>query len=214
MPSPRATATRRRLVDATVDSLRHKGTGGLTSREIASAAGVNLQAITYHFGSKDALVAEALTRLVQERLEPVRTALEGPGEPAARLFDALGMIRSAFDVSRAELTAYADAFAAASTNPELAVSLARIHDELVTYLAHLIAEMQAEGYIQPWVRPEPMASLLVAIGDGIATEARLGDPDVEGVLDQVALLLLAARGRRARIWPSAARMLLRRMRAR
>lgn len=212
MPSARAQRTRQRLLDATVASLRARGVDGLTSREIAGAAGVNLQAITYHFGSKDALVAEALTELVRERLDPVRDALEAPGEPSERLFHALTTISTAFDVSRADLQAYADAVAAASTNAELAESLGGLHDELVAYLARLITEMRHEGYIQPWVEPEPMAAVLIALGDGIAAQSRLRDPDVPAMLDQVALLLLSARGQGNRIWPAAARALLRRMR--
>ena len=95
--SPDRTAnTRARLVAATVESLRAKGVNGLTSCEIAGTAGVNLQAITYHFGSKDSLVAAALTELVHTRLDPVREALEGDGDPAERLFSALGTIRAAF----------------------------------------------------------------------------------------------------------------------
>jgi AcrR family transcriptional regulator len=214
MPQDRASATRTKLLDATVGSLRAKGVSGLTSREIAGAAGVNLQAITYHYGSKDSLVAAALTEVVHARLDPVREALEGDGDPAERLFAALSTIRTAFAVGRDDLAVYADAVAAASTNDELARSLGDLHDSLRTYLAELIEQMQRDGYIQGWVQPAPMATLLIAIGDGLATHARYGDPDVDGVLDQVALLLLAARDQRSRVWPAAARLLLRRMRAR
>jgi AcrR family transcriptional regulator len=184
---------------------------GLTSREIAGTAGVNLQAITYHFGSKDSLVAAALTELVHTRLDPVREALEGDGDPAERLFSALGTLRAAFAVGRDDLEAYADAIAASSTNPELARSLSDIHVSLRSYLSELIAEMQGDGYIQGWVEPDSMATLLISIGDGMATQAHYGDPDVDGVLDQVALLLLAARDQRSRMWPAAARLLLRKM---
>lgn len=211
MSNDRAASTRQRLITATVQSLRVKGVSGLTSREIAGAAEVNLQAITYHFGSKDALVATALTELVHNRLDPVREALEADGNPAERLFDALSTIKGAFAVGREDLEAYADALAACSTNPELAVSIGEIHANLAQYLAQLISEMQAEGYIQSWVVPDAMAALLIAIGDGLASHAHFGDPDVDAVLDQVALLLLSARDQRARIWPTAARVLLGRM---
>lgn len=211
MPPDRTANTRARLLAATVESLRAKGVNGLTSREIAGTAGVNLQAITYHFGSKDSLVAAALTELVHTRLDPVREALEGDGDPAERLFSALGTIRAAFAVGRADLEAYADAIAASSTNPELARSLSDIHVSLRRYLSELIAEMQRDGYIQGWVVPDSMATLLISIGDGLATQAHYGDPDVDGVLDQVALLLLAARDQRSRMWPAAARLLLRKM---
>lgn len=211
MTADRATSTRSRLIEATITSLRTKGVAGLTSREIAGAADVNLQAITYHFGSKDSLVAAALTELVQGRLDPVREALEGDDDPAERLFNALSTIRSAFAVARPDLEAYADAVAASSTNPELARSLGEIHENLRAYLSDLITQMQGDGYIQPWVEADAMATLLIAVGDGVATQSHFGDPDVDGVLDQLALLLLGAREQRSRVWPAAAKLLLRRM---
>jgi hypothetical protein len=56
--------------------------------------------------------------------------------------------------------------------------------------------------------------LLVAIGDGVAMHSHYGEPDVEGVLDQVALLLLSAREPRKRVWPAAAKLLLKQVRTR
>lgn len=209
---PGSATTRERLLAAAVASLRTHGTAGLTSREITRQAGVNLQAITYHFGSKDALVAEALTGLVRGRLAPVRLALETPGDPAERLFDALRTITKSFALARSDLEAYADAVAASSTNEALAQSLEELHAELVDYLAALIRELQAAGYIQGWVEPSAMAAMLVAVGDGLAMRAHYGEPDVAGVLDQVAMLLLAAREPGKRVWPTAARLLLRRVR--
>ena len=210
--APRAPAdTRVRLLAATVESLRTKGLGGLTSREITGAAGANLQAITYHFGSKDSLVAAALTELVNARLDPIVQALEADADPAERLFEALDKIRATFAVGRTDLKVYADAVAASATNPELARSVAAIHDRLRSYLRQLITDMQRDGYVQKWVAPDSMAALLIAIGDGLATQAHYADPDVDGVLDQVALLLLAARDEKSRVWPATARVLLRRM---
>ena len=187
------TSTRDRLLAATIDSLRTKGLDGLPSREIAGAADVNLQAITYHFGSKDSLVAAALTELVNQHLDPVVEALETDADPTQRLVDALATIRAAFAVGRDDLKTYADAVAASSTNAELARSIGEIHQRLRGYLAQLITEMQHEGYVQQWVQPDSMAALLIAIGDGLATQAHYGSPDVDGVLDQVAMLLLSAR---------------------
>jgi len=184
--------TRQRLLEATVACLRQQGTAGLTSREITREAGVNLQAITYHFGSKDALVAEALTKLVRDRITPIRDALESEGDPTDRLFAALETISSVFAAAQADLAAYASAVEASSTNPALAAALAQLHTELVDYLAALITELQQAGYIQSWVVPQAMASLLVAVGDGVAMHSHYGEPDVQGVLGQVARLLLAA----------------------
>ena len=184
--------TRDRLVSATVDCLRENGLNGLTSREITSRAGANLQAITYYFDSKDALVAAALTELVERRLDPIRAALEAPGDPAARLLAAMTAIKASMAGGRDDLRTYADALAACSTNPALAQALGELHRNLTRYLAALISELQAEGFLAPWVVPEAMAALLVSIGDGLTTQARFDDPDVDAVLDQVAMLLVSS----------------------
>ncbi len=212
MNADRGADTQRRMLEAATTLVRERGVAALTSREIARTAGVNLQAITYHFGSKDELVARALTGLVSERIAPIRAALDGDGNPAERLFVALSDIERAFTTARGDLAAYAGAVALSSSNPALATALNELHEELVGYLASLIAEMQTENYIQPWVRPRAMSELLVSIGNGVAMRSLYGEPDVEGVLEQVLLLLLAARDQSSRAWPAAVRALVQRAR--
>jgi AcrR family transcriptional regulator len=40
--------------------IEQKGYGAITTRDIAAAANANVASITYHFGSKEALIGEAL----------------------------------------------------------------------------------------------------------------------------------------------------------
>lgn len=71
-----------------------RGYDGASVRAITKAAGVNLGAVTYHFGSKrafyDAVLAAALAPLV----EAVAAAGSGPGEPMDRLE---AVVRALFD---------------------------------------------------------------------------------------------------------------------
>ena len=60
-------STRQHLLDAARHCVRETGLAGATSREITATAGVNLAAITYHFGSKEELFQAVLTR----RLDPM-----------------------------------------------------------------------------------------------------------------------------------------------
>lgn len=184
--------TRDRLIAATVECLRTSGLNGLTSREITSRAGANLQAITYYFDSKDALIAAALTELFERRLDPVRAALEADGSPVERLLAAVAMIKETFPEGRDDLKTYADAMAACSTNPALAHSLGDLHASLGRYLSALITEMQADGFIAEWVVPDAMAALLIALGDGLTAQASFSEPSVAGVLDQLARMLIAS----------------------
>jgi AcrR family transcriptional regulator len=54
-------ATRRRLIEATLDLLAEKGSDALRTREILERAGVsNMSAVSYHFGSLEELRRQAL----------------------------------------------------------------------------------------------------------------------------------------------------------
>lgn len=188
--------TRQRLLDATLEVLRSHGVARATSREIAATAGVNLQAITYHFGSKDDLVAQALVHAVRTWIEPARTALTGlAGDPLGRLFDTVLALRQALQQAREHLPAYIEALAAAARDETVRDQIVGLLTELRDDLARSIRQLRDSGYIAAWVDPEPMASLIVAAGDGFVLHSTL-DPDSyapESTLNQVIQLLLAAR---------------------
>jgi len=56
---PRTLATRRRLLDATMQTIREQGMAKLSARTIAATGSVNQALVFYHFGTVDGLVAEA-----------------------------------------------------------------------------------------------------------------------------------------------------------
>lgn len=60
--------TRERILRAALTRVDRVGLDGLTVREVAGAAGVNLAAINYHFGSKDRLLEEVVERGGREGL--------------------------------------------------------------------------------------------------------------------------------------------------
>src|SRR5207302_4593568 len=81
--------TRTRILDAAEELFMLHGFEGTSMRLLTSRAGVNLAAVNYHFGSKDALI-EALFR---RKLDPMNTAriaeldrleTEANGQPGAR----------------------------------------------------------------------------------------------------------------------------------
>jgi|ERR1700678_205924 AcrR family transcriptional regulator len=75
MPSDR---TRALILDAAERLYSERGFGDVTMRDIVAAAGVNLAAVNYHFGSKDELIAELfVTRSLatnRERLAELKAA--------------------------------------------------------------------------------------------------------------------------------------------
>ncbi|HEY3842151.1 MAG TPA: helix-turn-helix domain-containing protein [Acidimicrobiales bacterium] len=75
MPSPlarRATAepTEQRLVAAARTLLLRDGVAGVTMRKVAALAGVTPTSVYWHFGSREALLGEALTALIDELPQP------------------------------------------------------------------------------------------------------------------------------------------------
>jgi AcrR family transcriptional regulator len=78
--------TRTRILDAAEELFMQHGFEGTSMRQLTSRAGVNLAAVNYHFGSKDALIEAVFRR----RLDPMNAArvaeleaLEKDGRAAA-----------------------------------------------------------------------------------------------------------------------------------
>ncbi|SFT47583.1 TetR family transcriptional regulator [Mesorhizobium sp. YR577] len=71
--SPPGALTRDRILEAARELFAEHGVEAVSLRELTSRAGVNLAAIHYHFGSKDALLEELFSRssqpIVKWRLE-------------------------------------------------------------------------------------------------------------------------------------------------
>jgi AcrR family transcriptional regulator len=67
--------TRARLLDAALDLIAERGEDGVTLRELTDAAGANVAAVSYHFGSLkslcDAAVEQALERYLDAQQEAV-----------------------------------------------------------------------------------------------------------------------------------------------
>lgn len=76
-------ATREAILSAALEAYSKHGFRGATTRRIAEAAGVNEVTIFRHFGSKEALLGEALRALpAAEQIAPLPA---DPREPAAEL---------------------------------------------------------------------------------------------------------------------------------
>src|SRR5215472_16786459 len=74
-----AMGNREALLAGTKRCLIEKGYARTTARDIAAASGVSLAAIGYHFGSKDALMNQAIYEFVGEWGDEVQRALSAEG---------------------------------------------------------------------------------------------------------------------------------------
>jgi AcrR family transcriptional regulator len=74
-------STYHRLLDAARAAFAQRGFAGASIREITSAAGVNLGAVTYHFGSKQGLYDAVMEEAFRPLLEGLAATQGGPEEP-------------------------------------------------------------------------------------------------------------------------------------
>jgi AcrR family transcriptional regulator len=182
-------------VRATRGCIRDRGLPETSSRAIADAAGVNLAAITYYFGSKDDLVAVALADELREWTQPALDLLAQPGDPVHRLLGAVTIVNEAFDEQRDRIPGLLETFVHAARDRAARGPNVAIWVEVRTQLSAAIAELRSAGAIPAWVEPDAMASLIIAVAAGTVVNETI-DPDGAGhrqVAAQFAALLIGRR---------------------
>src|SRR5256714_6398196 len=75
--------TRTRILDAAEELFMQHGFEGTSMRMLTARAGVNLAAVNYHFGSKDALI-EAVVHRRLDAMNAARIAALDPAEASGR----------------------------------------------------------------------------------------------------------------------------------
>ena len=144
--APRPAHTAAELMRAARDEFAARGYAGASVRAITAAAGANLGAITYHFGSKQALYEAVLSDAVGEAARRVEAAASAAGrEPLDRAGD---VVRALFGYwgEHAEVPRLMLQALASREGPPAAV--AQHLQRLLGALAGLVSEGQRDGSIR------------------------------------------------------------------
>src|SRR5437773_12333002 len=112
---------RDRLIEGAIECLEAKGYARTTARDIAAASGANLASIGYHFGSKEALLNEAMIRIFKRRNwrvgeDAINASDATPLERMTALFQAAGDV---LDAPRPIFVAFIEAIAQADRSESL-----------------------------------------------------------------------------------------------
>ncbi|MER5670392.1 TetR/AcrR family transcriptional regulator [Pseudonocardia alni] len=130
---------REELLDGAAQCLYEKGFGRTTARDVVAASGTNLASIGYHFGSKDALLTEALLRATTAWGEELDRALAEPAggttDPQRRVEDTWSRVVGLFSTQRRLWATHVEALAQAERLPELRAKLAEAQREVREGLA-------------------------------------------------------------------------------
>ncbi|GAB3696432.1 TetR/AcrR family transcriptional regulator [Actinocorallia lasiicapitis] len=179
---------RERILDATLRLVGEKGIGAVTNRSVATAAGVSLGTLTYHFASQTELLRETLNRFVDAEIDRITAII-------LRLADAgLAPEQAAAEVERViseftnapEHVANLELHLHASRDPELRIAATRSVDAYDRLTAAVL-----EGLGIP--EPERYAPTVVALFYGLAVRRlAIGDVNATGTADALRHVLAGA----------------------
>src|SRR5438105_11178935 len=156
---------RDQLVKGAIKCLQAKGYARTTARDIAAASNANLASIGYHFGSKEALLNEAMIRIFKRRnwrVGDVALASED-ASPLERLRAAFVAAGEVFKAPRPLFVAFVEAIAQAARSDELREQLAAHYRDARRDIADTVRTMFGPGADQRGGDPDVMASLLMAV---------------------------------------------------
>ncbi|MDL4817253.1 TetR/AcrR family transcriptional regulator [Actinomadura opuntiae] len=181
-------ATRRRIVEAAVESLVEAGVAATTTVEVQRRAGVSRGALLHHFASHEDLLGAAIALLVQRNEDAVQEESAALPSSGDRMTDGLRVLRRV--LGRPSFGAELELWAVARTNPRLRQVLRRAEGEARRDLYRVIGDLfgpeltAAAGY-------ELVAGLTVQLLRGLAISDVLyrEDADRDAPLEQWARIV-------------------------
>jgi AcrR family transcriptional regulator len=184
---------REQLIEGAIECLRTKGYARTTARDIAAAANANLASIGYHFGSKEALLNEAITRTADAWTERLgQTAFAAPGaSPLEQMGASWVAMRAEFEEMRPVLTGFIEAVAQAAWSEDLREVMASHYADTRRAVTEMVARSLGDAGTEAGADPQVVASFLLAVCDGLVLQWLL-DPEATPTGEELTASLGAA----------------------
>jgi AcrR family transcriptional regulator len=165
------------LLTAAERTLRERGAGALSLRELAREIGVSHAAPGRHFKDKQALL-DALALTGYERLATALESADDPGQPLEPRLTGLAKAYVGFAVENATLL---ELMFTRKHDPDASAQLAEAVDRSVGSFMRLVADAQARGEIVPG-DPERITLVAASSLHGLAAFAANGSIPPEQLL--------------------------------
>jgi AcrR family transcriptional regulator len=179
--------TKTALLDAAKQLVGERGYAGASVRELAAAAGTNIAAVNYHFGSREKLLNQAVLeyflewgdRVAEVDIDPDAEPLVQLAARARQMVDGLPAAQPAFVV-------FLEALLQARRSPELHRQLSEHYSEQRRRAMQSIAASNSGRELPPRFQ-EVVASYVLAVIDGLQLQALL-DPEAIPTGEELAVL--------------------------
>jgi AcrR family transcriptional regulator len=182
------------LLAAAKRLIAERGYAGASVRDLAAASGTNLAAVSYHFGSREELLNQAVLESFLEWTDRLsRDARADPqADPLARMSSSMGALLQDLPENQPLFAAFLEALLQARRSPQLHEQLAAHYAEQRRRVSELIGAEHASAAREGGERAERMvevvASLLIAVVDGLQLQALL-DADAVPTGEELTALL-------------------------
>ncbi len=180
---------RQQILEAAIECVQTRGVAGTTTRDIAAAAGSSLASIPYHFGSKDALMDQALLEAIRRYTGHVEgQAFAGDAPPVQALAKSLTATVDSFPEAEPLLISLMEAHVKAIHSEPLRERVAANRRAAVERIAAMVqGGLGLESQLSE-SETRALSVLILAIVDGLML-GWLIDPDAtpsgQGLLDAV-----------------------------
>jgi AcrR family transcriptional regulator len=168
---------RTRLLLAAQSLLRERAYGKITARDLVAASNTNLGSISYHFGSKEALLNEAIGLALEEWAETIGRAIRANTDAGllGLMAGSMSLMLDEYESIRPYYNAFIEALARSARSPELREQLAAHYNRQRERIAGWIEESLPDTLSS--LQARHLASLLLATADGMLIQAFVNTDD-------------------------------------
>ena len=166
-PGRPSTGARERILDAALETLKADGYAGLTLAKVAARAGENKALVSYHYGSKQGLIAAAARELGQLITTEVVAGASGAGTVEEILRGSVDAVWGILKRDARLARAYFDLNAVSVVEDEVRAVIREIKAGFRNVLADLLKDAEDA----PSARAAPaLAVLIIASLEGLSLE--------------------------------------------
>ena len=188
-----AKATRERILDAALETLKREGFAGTSARAIARTGDFNQALVFYYFGSVNELLLAALDATSEQRMARYQAAV-AEVRTLPELFTVAG---TGFkeDLANGHMTVLAELIAGSATYPELKAEIVARTEPWVRFTEEAVTRVLGDSPLVQVVPPGDIAYAIVGLYLGLEMLTHLdGSPARAEALFDVAQLVAGVLG--------------------